>query len=88
MTKRRKILIGLLTLIVTGLMMYAPVAMAQQLSLNLGNDDGTLSGRVVQMLALLTILSIAPGLLIMMTSFIRIIVVCFYFNDNNIFSKL
>lgn len=54
---------------------FAPLAYAQALSIDLGGDDGTLAGRVVQMLALLTILSIAPGIIVMMTSFIRIVVV-------------
>ncbi|NBX66013.1 MAG: flagellar biosynthetic protein FliP [Proteobacteria bacterium] len=75
MTKSRKFLIAFASLLGVGLVMLAPIAMAQELSINLGNDDGTLAGRVVQMLALLTILSIAPGIIIMMTSFIRIVVV-------------
>lgn len=36
--------------------------------------DGTATGRIVQMVILLTVLSVAPGLLIMVTSFTRIIV--------------
>lgn len=35
---------------------------------------GAASGRIIQMVALLTVLSVAPGLLIMMTSFTRFIV--------------
>ncbi len=51
-------------------------AAAQVLSLNLGDEgSGTVTGRVVQMVALLTVLSLAPSILIMMTSFTRIIVV-------------
>ena len=51
-------------------------ALAQQITLDLGaEEDGTVSGRIVQMLALLTVLSLAPSILIMMTSFTRIIVV-------------
>jgi flagellar biosynthetic protein FliP len=75
MTRQRKIFIGFIAAIAAGLMFYAPIAMAQQLSLDLGGDDGTLTSRVVQMLALLTVLSLAPSILIMMTSFTRIIVV-------------
>lgn len=33
--------------------------------------DGTVSGRIIQLVALLTVLSVAPGLLIMVTSFTR-----------------
>lgn len=36
--------------------------------------DGTASGRIIQIAALITVLSIAPGLLIMVTSFTRLIV--------------
>jgi flagellar biosynthetic protein FliP len=47
-----------------------------QLSLNIGgNKDGSMTGRVVQMVALLTVLSLAPSILMMMTSFTRIIIV-------------
>jgi flagellar biosynthetic protein FliP len=74
-TPRKKLLIALLSLIACAAVLYVPVAMAQELTLDMGGDDGTLSGRVVQLLALLTILSIAPSILIMMTSFTRIIVV-------------
>ncbi len=52
-------------------------ALAQVLTLDLdaGGDGGTVTGRVIQLLALLTVLSLAPSILIMMTSFTRIIVV-------------
>jgi flagellar biosynthetic protein FliP len=49
-------------------------ALAQQLSLDLG-DEGSLSGRVVQLILLLTVLSLAPSILIVVTSFTRIIIV-------------
>lgn len=51
-------------------------ALAQAVTIDLGSqEDGTVSGRVIQMVALLTVLSLAPSILIMMTSFTRIIVV-------------
>ena len=51
-------------------------AMAQAITLDLGSEEnGTVSGRIIQMVALLTVLSLAPSILIMMTSFTRIIVV-------------
>ena len=43
-------------------------ATAQELSLSLG-DDGSLSARTLQLLALITVLSLAPGLAIMITCF-------------------
>ncbi|WP_042087233.1 flagellar type III secretion system pore protein FliP [Iodidimonas nitroreducens] len=48
--------------------------LAQSLSVDLG-PDGTLTGRVVQLLLLITVLSLAPSILIVMTSFTRIIIV-------------
>lgn len=51
-------------------------AFAQSITLDMGGDnDGTVTGRIVQLVALLTILSLAPSILVMMTSFTRIIVV-------------
>lgn len=51
-------------------------ALAQSINLDLGAEgDGTVTGRVVQMVALLTVLSLAPSILIMMTCFTRVIVV-------------
>lgn len=52
-------------------------ALAQAVTIDLGNSEGnaTVTGRVIQMVALLTVLSLAPSILIMMTSFTRIIVV-------------
>lgn len=55
---------------------FAHPALAQAITLDLGaEENGTVSGRIIQMVALLTILSLAPSILIMMTSFTRIIVV-------------
>ncbi|SDW58796.1 flagellar type III secretion system pore protein FliP [Roseicitreum antarcticum] len=51
----------------------APVQ-AQELSLSLGGD-GTLSGNTVQLILLLTILSLAPGIAVMVTCFPFIITV-------------
>lgn len=49
---------------------------AQTVTLDLGGEEGgSVTGRVVQLVALLTILSLAPSILIMMTSFTRIVVV-------------
>ena len=43
-------------------------AMAQDLSFSLG-DDGSLSARTIQLFALVTVLSLAPGIAIMVTCF-------------------
>lgn len=49
-------------------------ALAQTLTLDLGQGGGV-SERALQMIALLTVLSLAPSILIMVTSFTRIVVV-------------
>jgi len=49
-------------------------AIAQSLNLDLG-DSSSLTGRVIQMILLLTVLSLAPSILVMMTSFTRMIIV-------------
>ena len=70
MTARARILV-LLTLAATVL---PSAAAAQTLTLDLG-DGGGFSSRIIQLVMLMTVLSLAPSILIMMTSFIRIVVV-------------
>jgi flagellar biosynthesis protein FliP len=56
----------------------ASTAVAQDISINFGQgagQGGGLTERVVQLIAFLTVLSLAPSILIMMTSFTRIVVV-------------
>src|SRR5262249_24700621 len=55
------------------LLTAAPAA-AQDISINFGQGTG-LTERVLQLIALLTVLSLAPSILVMVTSFTRIIVV-------------
>jgi len=50
-------------------------AWAQSLTLDLGGGGGSATGRIVQLLLLLTVLSLAPAILVTVTSFTRIIVV-------------
>lgn len=52
-------------------------ALAQSINIDLGTNEGggTVTGRVVQLVVILTVLSLAPSILIMMTSFTRIVVV-------------
>jgi flagellar biosynthetic protein FliP len=49
-------------------------AVAQTLTLDLGTGPSN-TGRIVQLVALLTVLSLAPSILVMVTSFTRIVVV-------------
>ena len=65
----------MLSLIV--LVLLLPTAASAQipdLSTLLPPGQGSASGRIIQMVALLTVLSLAPGLLIMVTSFTRFVV--------------
>jgi flagellar biosynthetic protein FliP len=66
---------ALISLIVTlGALVYPAHALAQQVDINLGSGAG-LTDRVVQLVGLLTVLSLAPSIVIMTTSFVRIVVV-------------
>jgi len=59
------------------LIVLVPTAAAAQvpdLSTLIPSGGGSASGRMIQMVALLTVLSLAPGLLIMVTSFTRFVV--------------
>ena len=47
---------------------------AQSINIDLGGDSST-TARIVQLIALMTVLSIAPSILVMVTSFTRIVVV-------------
>jgi flagellar biosynthetic protein FliP len=59
------------------LLLLAPhLAWAQALTIDLGSaGDAGATGRIVQLTALITVLSMAPGLLVMMTAFTRIAIV-------------
>ncbi len=57
------------------LLLWVPSpALAQSLSLDFG-QGGEATARIIQIIALITILSLAPSILVMVTSFIRIMVV-------------
>jgi flagellar biosynthesis protein FliP len=55
-------------------MVFPAIAAAQAVNINLGTGAG-LTERVVQLMGLLTVLSLAPSIVIMTTSFVRIVVV-------------
>jgi flagellar biosynthetic protein FliP len=57
-----------------GLIVLPGVALAQDIAIDFGTDT-SLTERAVQIIGLVTILSLAPSILIMVTSFTRIIVV-------------
>jgi flagellar biosynthetic protein FliP len=75
MIRRRSILLAGLALGLPLTLAVAP-AMAQTFSLDLGDGaDGGTTGRIIQLIALMTVLSLAPGILMTVTSFTRIVVV-------------
>lgn len=50
-------------------------AMAQSLSLDMGDGGGSATARMIQLILLMTVISLAPSLLMMVTSFTRIVIV-------------
>ncbi len=65
-----------LALATVGVLFITAPSFAQSISIELGESgNGTVTGRLIQIVALMTVLSLAPSILIMMTSFTRIIVV-------------
>lgn len=80
MPYRKLLIAGLLALAV---LLVPHDVFAQSLNIDLGGGGGdaaaaggtSVAGRIVQMVGLLTVLSLAPSILMMMTSFTRIVVV-------------
>ena len=65
-----------LALAVFGLALAAEPALAQSFQLDLGAEsEGSTASRLIQLVALITVLSLAPSILVMVTSFTRIVVV-------------
>ena len=56
------------------LILSSQTVFGQEFSLNMG-EEGPLSGRIVQLLMLMTVLSLAPAIIIVVTSFTRIVIV-------------
>lgn len=73
MTLRR--VVPLLSLALFCLMPLAASAQSFSVDLGDGAGGGSSTSRILQIIALLTILSLAPGILIMVTSFTRVVVV-------------
>ncbi len=71
---RRRRIASLAALALIGIGLSAVPAGAQTLSLDLGQGQ-SVTQRAIQLIALITVLSLAPSLLVMVTSFTRIVVV-------------
>ena len=56
------------------LLLVPQATLAQSVTIDLG-QGGSLTGRVIQLIALMTVLTLAPSILVVMTSFIRISIV-------------
>jgi flagellar biosynthetic protein FliP len=69
---RRAAALALLTTLAS--LVFPAAAAAQAVNINLGTGAG-LTDRVVQLIGLMTVLSLAPSIVIMTTSFVRIVVV-------------
>jgi len=55
--------------------MFATSSFAQTLSLDMGEGGGEATSRIIQLIAIVTVLSLAPSILVMVTSFTRMVVV-------------
>ncbi len=74
----KKIFLGLAVFSVIfslGLIYFVSPANAQSLTVDLADNTGSTTGRIVNMVLLLTVLSLAPSILVMTTSFTRLIIV-------------
>ncbi len=64
------------TLLVATLVLVPEAAAAQSVTLDLGDAaDGSAATRIIQLTALIALLSLAPSLLVMITAFARIVIV-------------
>ena len=59
----------------TVLLTLSPEALAQTFSLDMGDQSGSATARIIQLIALITVFSLAPSMLVMVTSFTRIVIV-------------
>ncbi len=57
-------------------LLFSPLsALAQTLSLDMGEGGGAVTSRIIQLAILVTLITLAPSILIMVTSFVRILIV-------------
>jgi len=62
--------------ILLALLFFAPDSFAQSMSIDMGEaTTAGATGQLIQLIAVITVLSLAPSILVMMTSFMRIVIV-------------
>ncbi len=73
---RKKIYLGFSFIIATiiAYFYFTTPSLAQTVNIDIG-EGGSITGRLVQLIALITVLSLAPSMLVMVTSFTRFIIV-------------
>lgn len=62
-------------LLIFAIIFYADSSLAQTISLDMGNGSGEETNKIIQIIAVITVLSLAPSILVMITSFTRIVIV-------------
>lgn len=62
-------------LVLPALLLASGPALAQSLNLDLGADGPTATGQIVRLVLLVTVLSLAPSIVVMFTAFTRIVIV-------------
>ena len=73
MISRRRLAFAALAALATAA--FAGPALAQSLSVDLGGNSASATSRIIQLVILTTVLSLAPSILVMVTSFTRFVVV-------------
>ena len=62
-------------IVIVGVLIFScKASFAQNVTMDFG-QGGAAAGRIVQLVALLTVITLAPSILVMVTSFVRIVVV-------------
>src|SRR5215213_3838090 len=72
---RHRLPLPAIALLVTGVMLAAGDAQAQSINVDLGQPGASVSSQIIRLVLLVTVLSLAPSILIMVTSFTRIVIV-------------
>ena len=73
--KSTKLSFFAISIFIALLIFLSDVAIAQSFSLDLGQGGSTATERLIQLFLLVTVMALAPSILVMTTSFIRIVIV-------------